>query len=115
MEPFAEAAARIRQAEVGCHALIETPFGRRLLHYADLTATGRALDFVERFVDRLRSVYANTHAAVSTTGRIMSALREEARAVVARSVGEPPRWNRPIGRSDVDELVWFRYVETEGL
>jgi len=28
---------------------------------------------------------------------------------------EPPDWNRPTGRQDVDALVWFRYVETEGL
>jgi selenocysteine lyase/cysteine desulfurase len=28
---------------------------------------------------------------------------------------EPPQWNRPTGRADVDGLVWFRYVETEGL
>ena len=24
-------------------------------------------------------------------------------------------WNRPTGRAALDELVWFRYVETEGL
>src|SRR6266508_1332364 len=86
MEPFAEVAARIRCAEIGRQAWIRTPFGRRLLHYADLTATGRALDFVER----LRPIYANTHTAVSTTGRIMNGLREEARAVIARSVGAGP-------------------------
>jgi selenocysteine lyase/cysteine desulfurase len=90
MDPFAAAVARIRQAEIGRQAWIPTPFGRRLLYYADLTATGRALDFVERFVERLRPVYANTHTAVSTTGRIMNALREEARAIVARSVGAGP-------------------------
>ncbi len=90
MEAFADVAARIRQAEVGRQAWIRTPFGRRLLHYADLTATGRALDFVERFVERLRPIYANTHTAVSTTGRIMNGLREEARAVVARCVGAGP-------------------------
>jgi hypothetical protein len=28
---------------------------------------------------------------------------------------EPPLWNQPTGREDVDALVWFRYVETEGL
>jgi selenocysteine lyase/cysteine desulfurase len=87
---FADAAARIRLAEIGRQAWIRTPFGRRLLHYADLTATGRALDFVESFVERLRPVYANTHTAVSTTGRIMNGLREEARQIVARCVGAGP-------------------------
>jgi len=35
--------------------------------------------------------------------------------LAARWVREPPRWNRPTGRPDVDELCWFRYVETEGI
>ena len=33
----------------------------------------------------------------------------------ARWRDAPPAWNRPTGRSEVDALVWFRYVETEGL
>ncbi len=28
---------------------------------------------------------------------------------------EPPTWNRPTGHAEVDALVWFRYVETEGM
>jgi hypothetical protein len=32
----------------------------------------------------------------------------------ARWLREPPAWNRPTGRPDVDELCWFRYVETTG-
>ncbi len=35
--------------------------------------------------------------------------------LTARWQREPPAWNRPTGRPDVDELVWFRYVETVGL
>jgi hypothetical protein len=35
--------------------------------------------------------------------------------LAARWKREPPVWNRPTGRSDVDELCWFRYVETEGI
>jgi len=90
MEPFLRVAERLRVAEVGRQARIDTPFGKRLLHYADLTATGRALDFVERMVDGMRPLYANTHTAVSSTGRVMNALREQARALVARGVGAGP-------------------------
>ena len=43
---FSRAMALIRQHEMGRNATIETPFGRRLIYYADLTATGRHLDFV---------------------------------------------------------------------
>jgi selenocysteine lyase/cysteine desulfurase len=90
MSTFREFAARLREAESGRGTRIPTPFGPRLLHYADLTATGRHLEFVERFVDGLRPLYANTHTAVSTTGRVMNGLREEARAAVARSVNAGP-------------------------
>jgi selenocysteine lyase/cysteine desulfurase len=87
---FDEVAAFLRQNEIGRRASIETPFGRRLLMYADLTATGRYLHFVEAWIRRVRPFYANTHTAVSSTGRIMTELREGARAVVARGVHAGP-------------------------
>jgi selenocysteine lyase/cysteine desulfurase len=96
MKSFEEVAAFIRQNEVGRRACVETPFGRRLMFYADLTATGRYLHFVERWVERIRPFYANTHTAVSSTGRITTALREKAREVVARAV-----------KADDDDVVLF--------
>ncbi|MCA9627123.1 MAG: aminotransferase class V-fold PLP-dependent enzyme [Myxococcales bacterium] len=86
MEAFQEIAAFIRQHEVGRRAHLETPFGRRLIFYADLTATGRYLHFVEAWMRRVRPFYANTHTAVSSTGRIVTTLRENARDVVRRSL-----------------------------
>lgn len=76
----------LRQNEVGRRACIDTPFGRRLVTYADLTASGRYLHFVEAWIRRVRPFYANSHTNVSTTGRIMTGLREEARSVVRRAV-----------------------------
>ncbi len=90
MSTFPEFAARLREAECGRGTRIPTPFGPRLLHYADLTATGRHLGFVERFVDALRPLYANTHTAVATTGRVMNGLREQARTAISRSVNAGP-------------------------
>jgi selenocysteine lyase/cysteine desulfurase len=90
MRTFEEVARFIRHNEVGRRAAIETPFGRRLLSYADLTATGRYLHFVEAWIRRARPYYANTHTAVSSTGRIMTELREEARRVIHRSVRASP-------------------------
>ena len=90
MKPFAEVANFLRQHEVGRRACIETPFGRRLLCYGDLTATGRYLHFVEAWIRRVRPFYANSHTAVSSTGRIMTSLREEARRVVHRALGASP-------------------------
>jgi selenocysteine lyase/cysteine desulfurase len=88
--PVSEVIELIRQHEVGRRAAVETPFGRRLVCYADLTATGRYLHFVEAWIRRMRPFYANTHTSVSTTGRIVTALREEARRVVRRAVQAGP-------------------------
>ncbi len=85
-----EVIALIRRNEVGRDSSIQTPYGRRLLCYADLTATGRFLHFVETWVRCLRPYYANTHTAISSTGRIMTELREQARGVIARSVNAGP-------------------------
>ena len=90
MSIFREMAGRLRDAECGRGTRIPTPFGPRLLHPADGTATGHHLDFVERWVDALRPLYANTHTAVSTTGRVMNGLREQARAAISRSVNAGP-------------------------
>jgi len=86
MMTFGEVCRLIRTSELSRRVFIETPFGRRLLCYADLTATGRHLELVERWIDRVRPLYANTHTAVSSTGRIMAQLREQARSIVAESV-----------------------------
>ena len=83
---FAETTRWIRQNEVGRHTRIETPFGQRLITYADLTATGRYLYFVDEWVRRTGVFYANTHTAVSSTGSLFTSLRERARQIVHRSV-----------------------------
>src|SRR5262245_31966552 len=79
--------ARVRRSEIGRGALIDTPFGRRLLLYADLPASGRFLGFIESWMARLRPYYANSHTVISTTGTLMTQLREQAREVVRRAVG----------------------------
>ncbi len=90
MLPFDEVAALLRSAEAGRRAFVATPFGRRLLTYADQTATGRSLDFVEAALAGVRPLYANTHTAISTTGRVMTTLREQARASIAAAVHAGP-------------------------
>ncbi len=90
MLPFDEVTARLRSAEAGRRAFVATPFGRRLLTYADQTATGRSLAFVEAAIAGVRPLYANTHTAISTTGRVMTRLREQARAAIAAAVHAGP-------------------------
>ena len=77
----------LRQNEIGRRASVSTPFGERLICYTDLTASGRYLHFVEAWFRSVRPFYANTHTAVSSTGRILTELREKSRDVVRESVG----------------------------
>lgn len=79
---------RVRQSVIGRDTSVATPFGRRRVTYADYTASGRSLTFVE---DYLRShvlpLYANTHTETSGTGLQTTRFREEARDIVRRCVG----------------------------
>jgi selenocysteine lyase/cysteine desulfurase len=90
IDSFAMRAQRIRHALLGEGARIETPFGSRLLCYADLTATGRLLAPVEAYIARIAPYYANSHTLISSTGAAMTRLREQARAAVGRAVHAGP-------------------------
>ncbi|MEE4278964.1 MAG: aminotransferase class V-fold PLP-dependent enzyme [Halieaceae bacterium] len=77
----------LRRELIGSRAEITTPFGPRPIIYADYTASGRSLHFLEENIrERVLPFYANTHTEASFTGAQTNALREEARAAIRRSV-----------------------------
>lgn len=70
--------------------LLHTPFGARRMTYADYTASGRSLHFVEEYIQRVvYPLYANTHTETSASGLQTTHAREEARAIILNSLNAP--------------------------
>ncbi len=78
----------VRASVIGDDVVMPGPFGPRRITYADYTASGRGLSFIEEIINsRVLPAYANTHTESSGTGLQTTRLREEARQVIHDALG----------------------------
>lgn len=75
----------LHEGLIGNDAMIDGPFGTHRMIYADYVASGRAHRAIEGFVmEQVLPWYANSHTRSSHCGRIITGLRDQARAEILR-------------------------------
>ncbi|KAL6906197.1 hypothetical protein ACP4OV_003798 [Aristida adscensionis] len=78
----------LRSQLIGKDAEFETPFGRRALTYADQTASGRSLRYIEDYLlKEVLPFYGNTHTEDSHVGSKTTRLVHKAARYVKRCTG----------------------------
>ncbi|CAK0851985.1 unnamed protein product [Prorocentrum cordatum] len=78
----------VRESVIGDNEEVEGPYGKKLITYADYTASGKALGFIEEYISQqVLPLYGNSHTQTSKTGRQTTLFMEEARTMIKDYTG----------------------------
>src|SRR5260221_5731773 len=76
-----------RKNTIGYQQTFESPFGEKELIYADWTASGRAYQPIEEYIQKeIMPFVGNTHTDTTVTGTLMSKTYEKAKLIVKQHV-----------------------------
>ena len=74
----------LKESIIGKNTVTDTPFGVRLLTYADYTASGRGLAVVEDYLRHCMETYGNTHTEDDITGAFSTERLHQAEKIIKR-------------------------------
>lgn len=80
----------LRSELIGCNAAFKTPYGSRHIFYADYTASGRGLHFIQQKLLNIQRSYANTHTEDDYSGQYLTGLLKKAEERIKKLVGAGP-------------------------
>ncbi|KAL5818764.1 hypothetical protein ACOSQ4_022606 [Xanthoceras sorbifolium] len=78
----------VRSQVIGGNLEFDSPFGKRKLSYADHTASGRSLHYIEDYIiNNVLPFYGNSHSCESYVGQQTTKMVEEAAKYIKRCLG----------------------------
>jgi selenocysteine lyase/cysteine desulfurase len=101
----------LRNELIGKNYIFETPYGERMMTYADYTASGRTLNFIENYLLEIQKSYANTHTEDNYTGKIMTKLLLKSEEIIKRHVnGEKNCFVIPAGTGATGAIEYLAKI-----
>lgn len=74
----------VRKNIIGRNVKIITPFGERFVTYADYTASGRNVTFIENYMLYILKLYGNTHTEDDTMGNCTTERLHQAEKIIKK-------------------------------
>lgn len=95
----------LRTQIIGRDLVFATPFGARNMFYADFTASGRSLQFIEEKLIAIQKFYANTHTEDDFSGKTMTRWFHQAEKKIKDYINAGPHGKIfPVGSGSTGAL-----------